>query len=184
MGKKSSILVIAVPLMFILLGVVVYEYGYLRVRSELTDLEDTASSRSKTLAKYRTLIAEKPLIKEKLTAMEEKRKADNSKMIEGQTPSIAAAGLQNAVKGVITARGGSISSDRVEKPEEMGKFKMITVTVDSVLPDTKALGDILYAIETQTPYLVVREMDVRIRNFKDPRDLSVKLKVSGLTGGG
>jgi len=184
MRRKNSILLVAVPLMLILLGIVAYEYGYLRVRAELTDLEGMASSRSKTLAKYLALIAEKPGLEEKLADMEDKRKTDSSKMIEGQTPSIAAASLQSVVKGVITARGGNIASDRVEKAEEMGKFKMITVTVDSVMPDTKALGDILHTIETQTPYLVVREMDVRIRNFKDPRDLSVKLKVSGLTGGG
>jgi hypothetical protein len=57
------------------------------------------------------------------------------------------------------------------------------VTVDAVLPDTRALADTLYAIETQTPYLAVRELDARIRNFREPRDLTVKLKVSGLTGG-
>jgi hypothetical protein len=104
-------------------------------------------------------------------------------MIEGQTPSLAAAALQNTIKGMITARGGTISSERAEKPEDTGKFKMITVTIDAILPDTRALGDTLYAIETQTPYLVVRELDTRIRNFKEPRDLMVKLKVSGLTGG-
>jgi hypothetical protein len=60
---------------------------------------------------------------------------------------------------------------------------MVTVTIDAILPDTRALGNTLLAIETQTPYLVVRELDVRIRNFRDPKDLTIKLKVSGLTGG-
>jgi hypothetical protein len=55
--------------------------------------------------------------------------------------------------------------------------------MDAVLPDIRALGDTLYAIESQTPYLAVRELEVRIRNPKEPRDLSVKLKVSGLTEG-
>jgi hypothetical protein len=146
-------------------------------------MENTESVKLRTLEKYINLIADKPRIEEKLAAMRETRKAESTKMIEGQTPSVAAATLQNSVKGMITARGGSISSDRVEKPEDAGKFKMITVTVDAVLPDTRALGDTLYAIETQTPYLVVRELDTRIRNFKEPRDLMVKLKVSGLTGG-
>jgi len=183
MKRKSKILLIAVPFMIILLGAVIYQYGYLRVQSELAVMEETASVKLKTLEKYINLIADKPRIEEKLAAVRETRKAENSKMIEGQTLSVAAATLQNSVKGMITARGGSISSDRVEKPEDAGKFKMITVTVDAVLPDTRALGDTLYAIETQTPYLVVRELDTRIRNFREPRDLMVKLKVSGLTGG-
>ncbi len=84
---------------------------------------------------------------------------------------------------MITARGGSISSERVEKPEDAGTFKLITVTLGRRSSDTAALVEVLYAVETQTPYLVARELDARIRNFREPRDLTVRLKVSGLTGG-
>jgi general secretion pathway protein M len=184
MGKRSRILVIAVPLLIILFGAVVYEYGYLRVQSELRDLKDSVSAKSNILAKYKALIAEKPRLEEKLASERETRKAENSKLLEGQTPSVAAAALQSAVKGMITSRGGTIASERVEKPEGTGKFRTITVTFDAVVPDTQILAGTIYAIETQTPYLVVRELDVRIRNFKDPRDLTIKLKVSGLLGGG
>jgi hypothetical protein len=183
MKSKSNILLIAIPFMIILLGAVIYEYGYLRVQSELIEREDAASVELKTLKKYMALIADKPRIEAKLTALKEVRKAENSKLIEGQTPSVAAAALQSTVDVLITSRGGTISSERVEKLEEAGKFKIITVTVDAVLPDTKALSDTLHAIETQSPSLVVRELDARIRNFREPRDLTVKLKVSGLTGG-
>ena len=183
MRKKSKLLLIAVPAIVILLVTVVYEYGYLPVRSELNNRTDAVAYRAKTLRKHKALIAQKPLIEEKLTALREARKMEISKTIEGQTPSIAAASLQDTVKGMITARGGTISSERAEKPEEAGKFRIITVTVDAVIPDTRALADTLYAIETQSPYLVVRELDTRIRTFKDPRDLTVKLKVSALTGG-
>jgi DNA-binding Lrp family transcriptional regulator len=183
MKRKSNILLIAISLMIILLGGVIYQYGYLRVQSELIEMEDAAAIKAGTLQKYMAVIADKPRIEAKLTALREVRKAENSKMIEGQTPSVAAAALQSTVDVLITSRGGTISSERVEKLEETGKFKIITVTVDAVLPDTRALGDTLHAIETQTPSLVVRELDARIRNFREPRDLMVKLKVSGLTGG-
>jgi hypothetical protein len=84
---------------------------------------------------------------------------------------------------MITARGGTISSERVEKPEDLGKFKVVTVSIDAVVPDSRVLSDALYAMETQTPYLVVRELDTRVRNYTQPRDLMVRLKVSGMTGG-
>lgn len=183
MKRKSNIFLMAIPLLIILLGAVIYEYGYLRVRSELTEMEDASAIKASTLQKYMTVIADKPRVEAKLAAVREARKAENSKMIEGQTPSVAAAALQNTIGILITSRGGTISSERVEKLEEVGKFKIITVTVDAVLPDTRALADTLYAIEAQTPSLVVRELDTRIRNFREPRDLTVKLKVSGLTGG-
>jgi hypothetical protein len=183
MNRKSNMTSIAIPLIILLLGVVIYQYGYLRVQSRLTDMEDTASLKLKTLKKYMTLIADRPILEKSISALREVRKRENAKIIEGQTAPLAAATLQNTVKEVITSRGGSIASERVEKPEDAGDFKMITVTIDAILPDTRALGDTLLAIETQTPYLVVRELDTRIRNFKEPRDLTVKLKVSGLTGG-
>jgi len=183
MKKKNKFLLVAIPVIIVLLGAVIYQYGVLKVRSELGEREEMVSVKAKTLNKYMTLIADKPRLEQELAASRESRKAQDSKMIDGQTASVAAAALQSTVKEMIMSRGGSITSERVEKPENAGKFKIITVTIDAVLPDTRILGDTLYAIETQTPYLVVRELDTRIRNFKEPRELTVKLKVSGLTGG-
>ena len=183
MGNKNRMYFIAVPILMIIFAAAVYEYGYLRVQSEINDLEVGASTKAKTLAKYRTLIAQKTGIEERLVALREVRKTESLKTIEGQTPSIAAAGLQDMVRGMVTARGGSIASERAEKPEEAGKFRVITVTIETILPDTRVLADTLHAVETQSPYLVVRELDTRIRTFKDPRDLSVRLKVSGLMEG-
>ena len=183
MKRNSHLLLIAIPLMIVLSGAVVYQYGYLRVQAELNDMEIAVSVKSKTLKNHIALIADKPRLEAQLNAQKEGRKADNATMIEGQTAPLAAATLQSAVKEIITSRGGNISSERVEKPEDAGNFKLITVTIDAIVPDIRALGDTLHAIETQTPHLAVREMDARIRNLKEPRDLTVKLKVSGLTGG-
>ncbi len=183
MNRRSNALSIVIPLIILLIGGVVYQYGYLRIQGDLTEVGDVASAKQKTLTRYMTLIADRPALEKSLTDLREVRKMENMKIIEGQTAPLAAATLQNTVKEIITSRGGNIASERVEKPENAGDFKMVTVTIDAILPDTRALGDTLLAIETQTPYLVVRELDTRIRNFRDPRDLTVKLKVSGLTGG-
>jgi len=183
MKKNSRLLIFAIPVMAILLGAVAYEYGYVKMRAELRERDDAVSVKEKTLEKTMALIADKPRLEMKSAALAEARKTGHAKMIEGETPAIAAAALQGMLKAVIASRGGIISSDRVEKAEDAGKLKMITVTIDAVLPDTRALADALYAVETQTPYLIVRELDIRIRNFREPRDLMVKLKVSGLTGG-
>lgn len=181
--RNSKILTVAVPVMVILAAAAIYEYGYLRVQDEVSAAQEAAAVKSKTLEKYVTLIAQKPELEKQLVALKDLRKAEDRKIIEGQTPSLAAAALQNAVKGLITGRSGTISSERVEKPEALGKFKLISVSIDAVLPDAKALADVLYAIETQTPYLAVKEIDARIRNINDPRELMVRLKISAITAG-
>jgi len=84
------------------------------------------------------------------------------------------------VKGIVVGRGGTISSERVGKPEDLGNFRIVNVSIDTLIPDTRALADILYSIETRTPYLIVKELDARVRNYQTPKELTVKLDVSAM----
>lgn len=180
--KRSKTLIITIPLMVILLGLVMYQFIYLRTQANVALIKEGQSVKTKTLEKYITLISEKPQLEKKLVSLKEARKADDSKLIEGQTPSLAAAALQDIVKNTVTGSGGTISSERVGKPETLGKFNVISVSIDTVLPDSRALSDILYSLETRTPYLIVKEIDIRIRDYRNPRELMVKLDVSAITG--
>ena len=38
--KKSRLLLMAVPVLIILIGLVIYQYGYLRIQQELASLRD------------------------------------------------------------------------------------------------------------------------------------------------
>jgi len=59
MEKRNRILKIAVPLMVILLGFILYDYGYLKIKGELSSIKEMEALKTKTLTKYVTLIAEK-----------------------------------------------------------------------------------------------------------------------------
>lgn len=181
--KRSKTLIITIPLMVILLGLVMYQFIYLRTQADVALIKESQSIKTKTLENYITLISEKPQLEKKLVSLKESRKADDSKLIEGQTPSLAAATLQDIVKNTVTGSGGTISSERVGKPENRDKFNVISVSIDTVLPDSGALSNILYSLETRTPYLIVKELDIRIRDYRNPRELMVKLDVSAITGG-
>jgi hypothetical protein len=179
---KSRLFLAAVPVIIVLLAFLAYEYGYKSVESEMASVKEMEATRLKVLKKHISILSEKPYLQATLVSLKEKRKADNSKIIEAQTPSLSAANLQDTVKGIITSKGGSISSERVEKPEDLGAFRVVNVSMDVVIPDTKVLSDVIYGIETRTPYIVIKELDVRVRNFKSPRELIVKLRVAALTG--
>jgi hypothetical protein len=183
MKRKSNLLIIAIPVIIILLGGVIYEYGINNLREEISSIRDIEASKIKTLKKYMDAIAQKPQLEKQILTLKQTLKNDDTKIIIAQTQSIAAANLQNSIKGIITGKGGTINSERVEKPAEAGKFKMINVVLDVIFPDIRALTDTLFALETQTPYLVVKELDVRIRNYTDPRDLMVKMQIAALTQG-
>jgi len=181
--KRNKILFFAVPLMLILALLVVYQYGYLGIRAETASVKEEQDIKLNLLQKYMALIADKPLIEEQISSLKAESRADDSKLIQGQTPSLAAATLQEIITGIIVEKGGTISSQRVSTPEDLGRFKVITVSIDAILPDTAALSEVLFSIETRTPYLIVKELDTRVRNIRAPKDLIAKIDISALTGG-
>jgi hypothetical protein len=183
MKERSRLFLYAIPVIIVLAGLTVYQYGVVNARREMVSLRETGAARERVLAKCMEVIAGRPELEKRLVVLKEKRKAAMSKIIEAQTLTLCAAALQETVKGIITGRGGSIISERVEKAEEFGKLRVVTIAVDAALPDTRAVSDILFGIETHEPYNVVREMDTRGRHFREHRALMVKLCLSALRGG-
>lgn len=169
--------------MAILIGLILCLNVYVRVQPDLKAVREERAVKMKMLTEHAALIAAYPELEKKLMQFAEQRKAADSRILTGHTPALAGASLQETVKSIITSRGGTISSERIEKPEDAGNFKIITTSFDCLLPDIRSLNDILFSLETRTPYLAVREVDTRIRDFRDPRELTVKLTVSALMTG-
>ncbi len=189
MMQKSRTLIIAIPVLIILMGLVIYQYGYVRIRIELEAINEEKDLKLELLNKYVALINERPFLEKKLALLREEKQTGSLKLIRASSLSVATATLQKEVKEIILGSGGTISSERVRKAEDFEPFKVITISIDAVLPDSGVLGDILYSIETRTPYLVVSELDARVRNYrviarrKTPGNLTVKFDVSALTTG-
>lgn len=181
--KKNNTLIITVPLLLIVVTAVIYQYGYLGIKAGIETLYEKENSKVKSLERYVNLIAEKPEIEKRIAALKEKRKEVDTKLIEGKTPSLAAAALQDKVNGIIVGRGGLVTSGRVSKPEDLESFRLISVSIDAAMPDMRTLNDVLYMIETQTPYFVLKELDIRVRDYRNPRELMVRFDVAALLRG-
>jgi hypothetical protein len=180
MEKKSKLLFWLIPLILILLGFVFYDYVYVAIEEKKQSLDELKELKTRTLEKYVNAIAQKGALEYRINAFKELRKIEEAGLMEGQTPSVAAANLQNIVKEIIAGKGGTVSSERAEKAEELGRFKVITVSIDSILPETRALSDILYLLGAHRVTLLIREIDVRIRNMREPRELMVNFRVSAM----
>lgn len=211
--KKNRLLLAAIPVLIVLTGLILYQYGYLTIKESLAQIIEEQAIKTKSLQKFLAAIAERGELEKKLGSLSEQRKNDKAKLMTGETVSLSAVALQEMVKGIIVSRGGVISSERIgkeeipvsisgppkeeaktlkgekgskakkEKSEEKKLFKIVNVSFDFVAPETGALRDILFYLETKVPYLVVKELDCRVRNFKEPRELMIKLDISALYGG-
>jgi hypothetical protein len=183
MLRNSKFLFWLIPFLVILLGFTFYDYVYLSIQAEIQTLDELKEAKQKTLEKYVSAINQKGALEQRINVLKESRKSRETTTVEGQTPSVAAANLQNMIKNIITGKGGTVSSERAEKSEDLSHLKVITVSIDTILPESKALYDILYLFENHPMTLLIRELDVRVRNMREPRELMVKFKVSAMNMG-
>ncbi|MCK7491831.1 MAG: type II secretion system protein GspM [Comamonadaceae bacterium] len=77
-------------------------------------------------------------------------------------PPLAAAELQQRVKAVVEAAGGTLRSTQALPPAEEGSAVKVTVSA-SMTGDTESLQKILYELESQTPLLFLDNLDVTAR---------------------
>jgi general secretion pathway protein M len=110
--------------------------------------------------------------------------ADNwpteSPLLEGESATIANAGLLQRITRTTTALGGSIVSSEVEpqRPQANDHFLKITVNLEIEQP---ALQQLLYDIESGMPFLFIDRINVQNQAIaSEAGRLRVALKLSGL----
>jgi len=131
---------------------------------------------------YRRVAAQAPELKKALDAL---RVMDRQRFfLHNTAPNLAGAELQDLVRGAIENNGGRITTIQTSQPRDDGRFRQIGSNVQ-LFATTPNLQKILYALETQTPYVMVENITVRplnaFRGFKPPPgnepELSVLLDV-------
>ena len=80
-------------------------------------------------------------------------------------PPLAAADLQQRVKAVVEASGGTLRSTQALPPVEEGNAVKVAVNA-SVSGDTESLQKILYDLEAQTPLLFIDNLEVSARAIR------------------
>lgn len=177
----SRIIRAGLPLIAVLALVALYNYGFVALKGRLDAFKDDRFVTEKALGKYKAFLARVPEMQKRLDEMKRRRRAEELKLIPGKTAALAGASLQERVRGIITDNGGVIRTERITKSEQKGSFMVIGASIDATLPDTEALANVLYGIETRTPYMLIDSLDVRTKNARNPVELIVKLGVSGLS---
>ena len=136
------------------------------------------------LQRYRRIAAQAPEYRKALDAM---RRMDGHRFfLRNTAANLAGAELQEMVKSAIETNGGRITTSQNPPPRDDGAMKQIVANVQ-FFATTPALAKILYAVETQQPYLVIDNLSVRplnaFRGFKpgagQEPELNVQFDVVG-----
>jgi hypothetical protein len=140
-----------ITLSLLLLPVVLLHRHYNNAIAEMTDRLDT----------YRRVAAQAPEYKRALDVMREK---DARRFfLKNSAANLAGAELQEIVRGAVEGNGGRITISQNQAPKDDGRYRQIGLNVQ-FFATTPNLQKILYALESQQPYLVVENLTLRPMN--------------------
>ncbi len=89
----------------------------------------------------------------------------NQAVFRADSGTLAVADLQQRVKSVVEGQGGSLVSTQVLEMVPQAPFTQIKINVRMLL-NVPVLQQVLYDIESQSPYLMVRQLLVTNRHWR------------------
>jgi general secretion pathway protein M len=126
------------------------------------DAGEAIAQAQKLLQNYRERAEQRPQFA-RLLAAEEERAGSITGYLEAVDAALAAAELQDRVKGVVEQAGGTLRSAQsleVEAVEEVAGVRRAGLKV-RFAADIESLAAILYELETGEPYLFVEGLSIR-----------------------
>jgi hypothetical protein len=110
------------------------------------------------LAVYRAEVAMRPELEAALRDLRLKAAATPG-LITSDSVALAQAQLQDEVKEIVTDNQGEVRTAQIVPATTVDGFQVIAIQYDLGVPMAK-LRDLIYAIETRTPYLFVDDADI------------------------
>jgi general secretion pathway protein M len=112
------------------------------------------------LARYEALAEARPQVQADLQAMQQ-RYAAISGLVEGNSTALAAAQVQSDVKSIVERNGGTVLSSQNGPTSLKDNFEKVEIQYDLTLPPAN-LKNVIYQIETHTPYLFLDNVNMRM----------------------
>jgi hypothetical protein len=142
---------VVVVLSLLLLPFVLLHAHYNNAIASMTDRLET----------YRRVAAQAPEYRKALDVMQAK---DSRRFfLKNTAANLAGAELQEFVRTAVEGNGGRITISQNQAPRDDGRYRQIGLNVQ-FFATTPNLQKILYALETQQPYLVIENLTLRPLN--------------------
>jgi ACT domain-containing protein len=117
-------------------------------------------SQPQLLAKNLRYVSQKEAMLAALDAVRVETKAQEPKLLTGDTPSVSASDLQETVQALASREGTQVITTRVLNPEPAGSFSKIGIQME-IGGQIQQLANLIKGIETSPKLLVIDEINVR-----------------------
>ena len=171
---------VALGLLLILITLI-YQLTLAPLWARYRALAPAIAEQQEQVSRYQRLAAQAPQLRERLQTLRNDARF-NDYLVPGNGSALAAAALQQRLQELAQAQQGRVLSTRVGKPLGDGDFEQVTINARLQI-DLAGLQELLYSLETQSPYLFVRNLNIyrqRGRNTRGNDQLEVQLDIYGL----
>jgi ACT domain-containing protein len=123
-------------------------------------VKEQLESQPQLLTKNIRYIGQKPAMMAGLESAREQIKAQEPKLLTGDTPSVSASDLQETVQAMAAREGTQVITTRVLNPEPAGSFSKIGIQLE-IGGQIQQLANLIRGIETSPKLLMIDEINVR-----------------------
>lgn len=123
-------------------------------------VREQLESQPQLLAKNLRYVAQKEAMLAALESAREQIKAQEPKLLTGDTPSVNASDLQETVQAMAAREGTQVITTRVLTPETVGSFSKIGIQLE-IGGQIQQLASLIRGIETAPKLLTIDEVNVR-----------------------
>ncbi|MGO8754699.1 MAG: type II secretion system protein GspM [Gallionellaceae bacterium] len=120
--------------------------------------DDAIASRNDYLERYQRIIANGDKIRSALDLV--KKSNGRRHFLKNTSAALAASEIQETAKNLIDANGGKLISMQIAPSKDEDAYRRVTVNIQ-LSCSMAALRQILYAVETMQPYLLVDNISIR-----------------------
>lgn len=126
-----------------------------------------------------SIINEKNSLMEKLKVAENKFKEAENGFLKGTKPPVAAAELQQIIKGMASVRGIDIRAEKMLQLDVFPGYIGVPVEIE-FQSQMSSLKELLFDIEHSTTIILIPEIKIRVANIMEPTDIQVNIVVEGI----
>ena len=142
-------------------------------------IQEQIPTKLKQLEKYRQFVAGKAQAEADLKHSQRAANQCNVMFLSGDTPPLAAANLQDILKTLSAKNAIKIHSEKVLDAKSFDYFEQIPVQIDFT-SSIRNLTNFVYDIETYKKSLNITDLNIRVTNRRNPRDIRATIVVARL----
>ena len=161
--------------------ILIYALGILPLNEAARKAEEEILLKKRVLLKYQEFLQNRKTFEEELDRTSKQYETIQQRLLQGETPQLGSAHLQEVVKRVSDKNGINIRSFRILEPKEMSVYRKISLHIEfNPVPSLLNLSQFMYDIEHTEKELMISEMDLLALNPRMPNSIQGSFVISGL----